>query len=60
MIATEQLKNSKTAESDKRMRKKTYEAHDSLMQQILGEKLPDEWKEALIVPIYNKGDKRMC
>jgi hypothetical protein len=24
------------------------------------EKLPDQWKESVIVPIYNKGDKTEC
>ena len=24
------------------------------------EELPDEWKESIIVPIYNKGDKTDC
>jgi len=24
------------------------------------ERIPEEWKEALIVPIYKKGDRDMC
>jgi len=24
------------------------------------EELPEEWKESMIVPIYNKGDKTDC
>ena len=31
-----------------------------LMSIWIKEELPDEWKESIIVPIYNKGDKTDC
>jgi hypothetical protein len=31
-----------------------------LVRQILDERIPEEWKETIIVPIHRRGDRDKC
>jgi hypothetical protein len=37
-----------------------FEIHKIINSICNKEELPEEWKEAIILPIYNKGDKTDC
>jgi hypothetical protein len=36
------------------------EIHELISSILNKEELPEEWKESIIVPTYNKGDKTVC
>ena len=67
-LAIEKLKNHKSPGSDQIPaelikaggRTIRYEIHKLIISIWNKEELPDEWKESIIVPFYEKGDKTNC